>query len=141
MDKNKITEKLKEINTEELQNFYQKNTLEVLSALSLVIGAISSSWDFFTGPKLTIIVFALGAVVAIFFTKQVRKMLNQLYSQIVKSGSKTTVLIAGAVSIVLGIFIPFVLFGVFGLLAGTAFHYFTHEAGFTSSGKRSMGED
>lgn len=142
MDKNKITDKLKDINTEELQKFYHKNTIEILTGLALLIGAISSAWDFFTGPKLTILLFAIGAILGIFFTAHVRKMVREVYGKLLQSESKTTALIIGGVQIVIGIFLPCILFAFFGLLAGTAFNYFAHETmAAKSSPKSHHGED
>ena len=128
MAKNKLAEKLKEsVSVHEIETFTRKHMTEVFTVAALVIGAVSSSWDFFTGPKLTIFLFALGAVLGIFFPVPVEKGLKQLYGFSYKQ-EKTTQLVFGAVKIVVAIFIPFVLFGVFGLLAGTSYHYYTRQA-------------
>jgi hypothetical protein len=37
-------------------------------------------------------------------------------------------MVLGIVKIVVALFIPFLLFGVFGLLAGTSYHYYTRHA-------------
>jgi len=128
MAKNKLTEKLKEgVSVDEIEHFARKYTMEVFTVAALLVGAITSSWDFFTGPKLTILLFTLGSVLGVFFPAPVERGLKQLYSFTYKQ-EKTTQMIFGAVQIVVAIFIPFVLFGVFGLLAGTSYHYYTRHA-------------
>jgi hypothetical protein len=57
----------------------------------------------------------------------VEKGLKQFYSFTFKQ-EKMTQLIIGCVKIVVGLFIPFVLFGFIGLLAGTSYHYYTRHA-------------
>jgi hypothetical protein len=134
MAKNKFTDKIKEgVSVHEIEHFARKHTMEVLAVAALVIGAISSAWDFFTGPKLTIFLFTLGAVLGIFFPNPVEKGMRQLYNFACKQ-EKTTQIIFGAVKIVVAIFIPFVLFGIFGLLSGTAYHYFTRHSQGSSGG-------
>jgi len=128
MNKDKFTEKLKAgVSVQEIENFTRKHLTEVIAVAALVIGAASSCWDFFIGPRLTILFFTLGAVLGIFFPTPIEKRLNHMYAFCNKQET-TTQLVLGAVKIVVAIFIPFVLFGIFGLLAGTAYHYFTRHA-------------
>ena len=128
MDKNKFTEKLKEgVSVQELEEFARKHTTEVFSVLALIIGAISSTFDFFTGPGWTILFTALGCILAIFFPAPIEKGLKQIYSFTFKQ-EKTTEMIIGGVKIVIAIFVPFIYFGLLGLLAGTSFHYYIRHA-------------
>jgi len=128
MAKNKFTEKLKEgVSVHEIEQFARTYAMEVFTVAALVIGAISSAWDFFTGPKLTIFLFTIGTILGIFFSTPVEKGLKSLYHFSYKQ-EKTTQIIFGAVKIIVAIFIPFVLFGIFGLLAGRAYHYYTRHA-------------
>ena len=61
MDKDKFTDKLKEgVSVQELEEFARKHTTEVFSVLAIIVGAISSAFDFFTGPGWTIVFTALG---------------------------------------------------------------------------------
>jgi hypothetical protein len=137
MSKQKFTDKLKAgVSVQEIENFTRKHLTEVIAVAALIIGAISSSWNFFTGPKLTIMFFTLGAVLGIFFPTPVEKNLNRFYHFSHKQDS-TTQLVIGVVKIVVAIFIPFVLFGVFGLLAGTSYHYYTRHAQILESNKPS----
>lgn len=135
MNKNKFSEKLKEgVSVQEIEDFARKYSTEVFSVLALIIGAISSVFNFFTGPGWTIIFTALGAILGIFFPAPVEKGLKQLYDFTYKQ-EKMTQFILGGVKIVIAIFIPFILFGVFGLLAGTSYHYYTRHAQATTEMK------
>jgi len=128
MAKNKFVEKLKEgVSVQEIEGFASKHTTEVFCVLALVIGAISSAFDFFTGPKLTILFFTLGTLAAIFFPTPTEKGLKKLYSFVYKQEKMTEILL-GVVKIVIAIFVPFIYFGLFGLLAGTSYHYYVRHA-------------
>lgn len=125
MNKNKFTEKLKEgVSVQELEDFARKHSTEVFTVVALVIASISSMFNFFTGPSWSIFFIAIGSILGIFFPTPVDRGLKQLYDFIFKQ-EKSTQLILGAVKIVIAIFIPFVLFGTMGLLAGTSYHYYT----------------
>ncbi len=124
MGKGKFTEKLKEgVSVQELEDFARKHSIEVFTVIALVIAAISSMFNFFTGPSWTILFLTIGVIVGIFFPNPVDKGLKQLSDFLFKQ-EKTTRFILGAVKIVLAIFIPFTLFGAVGLLAGTSYHYY-----------------
>ena len=124
MNKNKFIEKMKEgVSVREIEKFTRKHMVEVVTIAALIIATISSSWNFFTGPKLTIFVMALGVVLGTFFPDPIEKGIKQLFSFSNKQ-EKTTQIILGIVIFIVAIFIPFVIFGAAGLLSGTAFHYF-----------------
>jgi hypothetical protein len=121
----KLSDKLKEsVSFHDIEGFRKKYATEILTVIALAIAAISSALDFFTGPKLTIFVFALATIVAIFFPDPVQKSIKKIYGFFYMQ-EPTTQLIISAVRIVVAIFVPFVLFGAFGLLAGLSFHYYT----------------
>ena len=101
--------------------------MEVFTVTALVIGAISSAFDFFTGPKFTIFLFTLGAILGIFFPSPIERGIKRLSSFFYKQ-EKITQIIVGAMETIVAIFIPFVLFGILGLLAGTAYHYYARIA-------------
>jgi len=135
MTKNKIVDKLKEgVSVDELEGFARKHTTEVFSILALIIAAISSSFDFFTGPKITIFFLTIGALLAIFFPAPIERTLKQLYTFTFKQ-EKMTEIILGCVKIVVAIFIPFLYFGLVGLLAGTSYHYFIRHAQIVNENK------
>jgi hypothetical protein len=138
MAKNRIVDKLKEgVSVHEIEGFAGKHTTEIFTVLAIIIGAISSSYDFFTGPKLTIAFVTIGALVAFFFPAPVEKGLKQLYSFTFKQ-EKMTEVILGAVKIVVAIFVPFLYFGLLGLLAGTSYHYYIRHAQIMSENRSSF---
>ncbi len=128
MAKNNLMDKLKEgVSVQEVEDFARKYAVEVISVAAIVIGAISSIFDFFTGPGLSVFFTAVGAILGIFFPVPVEKGLKRIYVFTFKQ-EKNTQLILGAVKIVVAIFIPFLIFGLLGLLAGTAYHYYVRHA-------------
>ena len=128
MAKNNLFNKFKDgVSVQEIEDFARKHTIEAFTLLAILIGSISSMYDFFTGPKLSIFFLALGAVLAIVFPVPVEKGLKQIYSFTFKQEKMTQVII-GIVKIIIALFIPFILFGLLGLLAGTSYHYYTRHA-------------
>lgn len=124
MNKSNFTEKLKQgVSAQQLEDFARKHTQEVFSTLAIFIGAVSSIFDFFTGPEWSILFLAVGAIVAIVFPVPIEKRLKQIYSFSLKQ-EKTTEMILGGVKIVIAIFLPFIYFGFLGLLAGSSYHYY-----------------
>ncbi len=135
----KLMDKIKEgVSVQEVEDFARKYTTEVFSVLAIAIGSISSMYDFFTGPKMTIFFIAVGVILGIFFPAPIEKGLKQFYSFSFKQ-EKTTQLILGLVKVIIGLFIPFVLFGFMGLLAGTSYHYYTRRAQIMSDNHPSKG--
>ena len=135
MNKNKIMDKLKEgISVHEVESFARKHTSEVFTLVALVVGSVSSIFDFFTGPSMTILFLAAGFAAGMLFTEQMDRGLKQLF-HFTEKQEKTTRMIIGGVKIVVGIFIPFVLFGVYGLLGGSSYNYFSRHAGSVGSDK------
>lgn len=129
MNKNKFSEKLKEgVSVKEIEDFARQHSIEVFSVLAIIIATITSCWDFFlSGPKSTLFFTALGALIAILFPIPVERALKQLYSFCFKQ-EKSTQMILGAVKIVIAIFIPFAIFAIVGLLAGSSYHYYIRHA-------------
>ncbi len=145
MAKNLMDKIKKGISVEEMENFATKYTPEVFSGLAIVIGTVSSMYDFFTGPKLTLLLLAVGMVMGTFLPAPSEKWLKQYYSFAHKQ-EKTSQMVLGCVMIVVALFIPFILFGFIGLLAGTSYHYYTRHAQIMSENKphkphRSTGDE
>lgn len=133
----KLMDKIKEgVSVQEVEDFARKYAVEAFSALAIFIGSISSMYGFFTGPKMTIVFLAVGVILGVFFPAPVEKGLKQFYSFSYKQ-EKTTQMILGLVKVVIGLFIPFVLFGFVGLLAGTSYHYYTRHAQLMSQHRES----
>jgi Kef-type K+ transport system membrane component KefB len=129
MNKNKFTEKLKEgVSAKEIEDFVRNHTTEVFSILAVVIAAASSCWSFFLGgPKLAVFFAAVTCIAAILFPVAIERLLKQLYDFTLKQ-EKSTQLILGAVKLVIALFIPFAIFAIVGLLAGTSYHYYVRHA-------------
>jgi hypothetical protein len=137
--KNKFTERLKEgVSVKEIEEFARKHTVEVFSILALVIATISSYWAFFTGPKFALFFAAMGCIASILFPTPIERGLKQLYDFTLKQ-EKTTQIILGAVKLVVAIFIPFLLFGLIGLLAGGSYHYYVRHAQIVTENKPNKG--
>jgi len=120
MDKNQITQ------------FSRKHLTELLIAIALIAGAFSTWMHYWSGPSLTIWFFTIGSILGIFLSTPIEKGMKWFYGLAAKQGN-TMQIVWGAIHIVVGIVLPFVLFGLFGMLAGTAYHYFAGRA-MTSGG-------
>lgn len=131
----KLMDKIKDgVSVQEVEDFARKYTLEVFTVLALIVASISSMYDFFTGPRVTILFLAVGMILGVFFPAPVERALKQFYSFSHKQ-EKMTQMIMGSVQIVVGLFIPFILFGTVGLLAGTSYHYYSRHAQVTSDNR------
>jgi hypothetical protein len=115
------------VSMQDIEHFAKKHTTEVFSILALIIAMVSSAFHFFTGPGLTIVFTTVGAILAILFPAPIQKGLRQLY-QFTYRQDKTTEIVLGAVKIIVAIFIPFLYFGLIGLLAGGSYHYHIHSS-------------
>ena len=121
-------DKLKEgVSVQEVEDFARKYAVEVVSVGSIVLAAISSMFDFFTGPSLSVLFLTIGTILGIFFPVPVENGLKQAFGYAFKQEKSTQLILAG-VKIVIALFIPFLLFGIIGLLSGTAYHYFARHA-------------
>jgi hypothetical protein len=133
----KLMDKIKEgVTVQEVEDFARKYTMEVFFIVAIAFASISSMYDFFTGAKLSIFFAVVGLALGIFLPSPVEKALKQFYAFSHKQ-EKTTQLILGCVQVIVGLFVPFVLFCGIGLLAGTSYHYYTRHAQMTSENKSS----
>lgn len=129
MAKNKFSEKMKEgFSVKEIEDFARQHTVEVFSIIAIIIATISSFWDYFLGgPKTSLFFMALATIVTIVFPVTIERYLKLLYNFFLKQ-EKMTQLIMGAVKIVIAIFIPFVIFILLGMAAGSSYHYYIRRA-------------
>lgn len=128
MDKGKFKEKIKEgVSVREIEEFARQHTIEVFAILAIIIATITSIWDYFTGSRMAIFFLAIGTIIAILFPVPIERGLKRFYNFVIKQ-EKATQIIVGIVKIVAAIFVPFILFAVIGLLAGSSFHYFIRHA-------------
>jgi hypothetical protein len=130
-------DKLKEgVSVREIEDFARQHTIELFSVIAIIVATVTSCWDFFTGPKLSIFFTALCTVVSILFPVPIERGLKQAYNFSLKQ-EKSTQLMLGAAKIVIAIFMPFLLFGMLGLLAGSSYHYYVRHAQIITENKPS----
>jgi chromate transport protein ChrA len=111
MDGNK-----KGVSVKEIEEFTKKHRYEVFFCALFVLTCIFSIFGHFGGGWS--IFFAMGgAVIGIIFPNQVESFLRTVFKFIFKQ-DKTIQIVLGAVALILAIFLPFVIFGVLGLIGG-----------------------
>jgi len=118
----KISDKLKEgVSAKEIEGFARKYAYESFLALAVIVATISSMFDFFSGPGWSLLFCGIATAVAIFFPHQIRGGLEKFYSYVDRK-EQTTLIIVGLVRLVVALFLPFIIFGGIGLLAGTSYN-------------------
>lgn len=138
MAKGKMTEKSKSgVSVEEIEGFTRKYIVEVFSIITIILATISSAWDFFTGPKLSLFFAGGAAILAVIFPKQIDNVLGKYFS-FVRKQERMSQIIIGIVQIIIAIFIPFIIFAKIGFLAGCS--YFEHGQRHSMT-RRSKGEE
>jgi hypothetical protein len=131
MNNKKIGDNLKKgISAQELESFVKNHTPEVFSTLAIFVAGISSMFDFFSGPALSILFASIGAIFALSFPTKVDRKLKQFY-QFSINQEKTTEMVLGGVKLVVAIFLPFIFFCFLGLLAGVSYHFYIRHAQIT----------
>lgn len=127
--KQKMSDMLKDgVSVQEIETFARKYTTEVFLVLAILIASISAIFDFFSGPGWSIVFAGICSILSILFPNQIEKGMKKLFS-FGNKNEKSMQIIIGVVRIVIAIFIPFILFGFLGLLAGTSFHLHMRNAG------------
>ncbi len=120
----KFSNKLKEgVSVREIEEFARKHTVEAFFVLAILIATISSAFDFFTGSGWSVIFTSLGLILAVFFADRFEAGVKRC-CQFFHKQERFTQIVLGVVKIVLALFVPFVLFFIVGVLAGTAYHYY-----------------
>jgi hypothetical protein len=131
----KLMDKIKEgVSVEEVETFARKYSTEVFAVLAVLIGAISSGMDFFTGPKIAIFFALIGMGLGVFFPVVIERSLKKFFG-FANAQEKTTQFIIGGVQILVSLIVPFIIFGAVGLLAGTSYHYYVRHAEIMSANK------
>jgi hypothetical protein len=121
-----LTDKLKEgVSVQELENLARKYTVEGFLIFSIIIATISSIFGFFTGYGWSLLFAGLGAISSIAFPEAMGKFIKKLFKLVTRQ-EKAAQIAIGIVRVVLALFIPFILFAEIGILAGSAFHHFSH---------------
>jgi len=138
--KEKLTDRLKEgISVEHIEKFAHKYVAEVFTALAIVIASISSSYDFFTGPKMSLMLGGLSVIIAIFLPHKIDAMCEKFY-EFSNKQEKALLIILGIVKLIVALFIPFIVFIGLGFLAGISYHHYNkHAQGNRGSSKGGSG--
>ena len=95
-----------------------------MTAIAILIGAISSWGHFFLGTLgWSMLFLVIGSVVGIFLPHQMDMAMRKVYAYSTRD-RKWGEMLVEVVKIAFALFIPFLYFGFFGIMAGTAFQYY-----------------
>lgn len=108
-------EKEKDFSIKEIEAFTKKNRFQVGVGLAIVLASLFSY--FLSMMGLSILGSAVGALIGILFPTQADKI-TKMVVQFVGRQEHTTQLVLGAVLLILGIFLPPVIFLLIGLHGG-----------------------
>ena len=123
LDLNKIKK-----NFPEMEKMTHRYLVEILTAVSVVVGWLSASGHWFVGSLVWSVLFlVIGALAGLFFPVHIDHAMKNVY--FFSSGRNQVYTIgAEAVKIAVALFLPFLYFGFLGLLAGTAYQYYIHHS-------------
>ena len=112
----------------DVEKFARRHTIETLTVIAILVGALSAWAHFFVGTLgWSVIFMAVGAIFGIFFPTHVDRVIKKIYS-LSGGDRKMGEMIAEIVKIAVALFVPFIYFGFLGLMAGTSYHYYTRYA-------------
>jgi len=115
------TDKLKEgMSMNDIEGYAKKYSTEVFMIVAIVIAVISSIFDFFISSSWGIFLAGLGALYGLLAPKQVDGLLGKMFEYASKKDKSIQIMI-GIAQIIIAIFLPAVIFGMFGLIAGNTF--------------------
>jgi len=123
MEKNSF-EKLKD-NLPDFKQFARKYISESATIVALLVGGVSAWLHLvFGGIGITLLFLVIGTALGIFWPVQIDNLLKKFYAMSLKR-NKTSEMIVGGVEVVVAFLLPFIFFCMIGMLAGSAYHYFT----------------
>jgi uncharacterized membrane protein len=111
MDPNKLKEGM---SIQEIESFAKKHRFEVFFSLAFILAAIFN-FVFFSGWSL--LLAAIGGIVGVAMPAFVEKVLTMILEFVLKQ-EKTTQIVLAAVSLVLCIFLPPLVFALLGISGG-----------------------
>ena len=115
-------------NFSEVEKFARKHVTESFTAAAILIGALSSWGQLFIGGRgLSILFISLGTIAGVYFPSYIDSWIKRLY-MFLAGEKKMAEILVGVLKIAVALFIPFIYFGFLGLLAGSAYHYYTRVA-------------
>ena len=123
----KYMDKIKD-NLPEAKHFARKYFREILTILTLAV-AFFSSWKgfFINGLGMSLFFAFLGLLAGVIFPRYTHLVLHKFYHIMAKKNMAAEIGLE-CVKIVLAFIFAFVYFGIVGLLASSAYRYFSAEA-------------
>ena len=110
------------LSVEEIEKYTRKYTSEIFMIVAIAVAMFSSIFDFFIGASWGIFLTSVGFIYGLLCPKQVEAMIRKMLAFATKD--KSTEIMVGIVRIVIAIFLPAILFGILGLVSGTAYQTF-----------------
>ncbi len=112
----------------DIKQFTHKYLSESMMILALIVAGFSA-WKslLFGGIGVTLAFLVIGAILSVFFPVQMDNVLKHFY-QLGFKRHKISEVIVGVCTIAIALVFPFIFFGIIGLLAGSAYHYFINYA-------------
>ena len=110
------------------REFCTKYMLESFTLIAIILGAISAWLDLFVGGLGWATLFlVIGSGLGLVIPRKMDKIVKTIYS--FSSGKNQTIkLIAQGLKLAIALFLPFVYFCFLGVMAGTAYDYYIHDA-------------
>jgi len=123
----KYMNKIKE-NLPEMQHLGRKYFREILTIVAIVVAGFSSWEEFFiNGLGMSVLFIMLGLIVGIIFSSHVHNLIHKFYDMTSRKSFSAELAVEGA-KIVLAFFFSFIYFLGVGLLASSAYMYFSRQA-------------
>ncbi|MEI6241776.1 MAG: hypothetical protein WCP39_00025 [Chlamydiota bacterium] len=104
-----------------IEQYARKHVNELFFALAILVAAISSILDFFTGPIWTIGFMGLGTILSLAYPQKLLRIEKNIL-EFMNKQEMFLQIILGSVCLVFAIFLPFIIFFNLGILAGIAYH-------------------
>ena len=111
-----------------MEKMTHKYLWEALSAAAIIVAALSAWKHLFYGNlSWSLLLLVAGSITATFLPWKIDRGIITLYAW-GPGKNKTMGLISEGIKIAIALFAPFLYFAWFGLMAGTAIHYYIHHA-------------
>jgi hypothetical protein len=118
-EKPKEKKKIEGVSVQDLESYAKKYSTEVFLIIAIVLAMIFSIFDWsFTGANWGVFLAGVGALCGLLAPEQVNSFIEKALGFTTKK-DKTTQIMVGVIRILVAIIVPAVIFGIFGLVAGT----------------------
>lgn len=122
MDGNKSKEGM---SVKELEDYAKKHRYEVFFCLLLVVSGIATLFKMW--PRWSVLFAAAGGVIAILLSSKVEMLMKKAFSFVFER-DKTIQIVFGLFALVIGIFLPPIIFLMVGLFGGRAMNQMAMQA-------------